>query len=325
VVGLEDLTSSQSTILNAGMSYTATVKFGSCGNYYSGVGSAWIDFNGNGVFENLEVIGTWQGNTETQLDYNFTVPAGAQNGVTRMRVIQQEGATLPMNPCATFSWGSAVDFGIEIGNGIDCTGYEGDDESDAILVPSLPYTSTGDNSFCYANDNYVYASPDVYYRLNPTPLMQSITVSLCGSSFDTFLSVIDPSGNVIAFNDDADGCGTSSALTFDTDGLGQVYVIVEGWGNESGEFEIAINANYLDLNELNSSSFSLVPNPASSEISLTGYSGDIEIVNLSGQSVIKTNILSGQPIDVSNLSNGAYVVKLLNNSTLVVKKLMVNH
>ena len=44
----------------------------------------------------------------------------------------------------------------------------------------------------------MYPSPDIYYKLTPNPLIESVTASLCGSSFDTFLSVVDMNGNVIA-------------------------------------------------------------------------------------------------------------------------------
>lgn len=324
VLGLQDLTASQSTTLNAGDSYSVTVRYGTCSaTFYSGAGTVWIDFNANEVFESSEIIGTWQGSAETQLVYNFTVPAGAQNGFTRMRVIQQEQASLPLNPCAQFTWGSAADFGITIGNGIDCTGYVGDDTADPVIVSSLPYTATGDNSYCYANDNPVYGSPDVYYRLNPSPLMQSISVSLCGSTFDTFLSVIDAMGNVIAFNDDAEGCVTSSALSFETEGLGQVYVIVEGWGNEMGDYEIAINANYLETEEIDPVAFSIFPNPANNEFFLSGFEGRVNLVDLSGKLVHQFDNVVGRSNKLNGLVGGVYFVHFEKDGQIYQEKLIV--
>jgi hypothetical protein len=325
VLGLQDLTASQSTTLNAGDSYMVTVRFGTCSaTFYSGAGTVWIDFNANGVFEPLEEVGTWQGAAETQLNFNFTVPAGAQNGFTRMRVTQQEQTSLPLNPCAQFTWGSVADFGITIGNGIDCSGYIGDDTADPIIVSSLPYTGSGDNSFCYANDNPVYASPDMYYLINPSPLMHSVNVSLCGSSFDTFLSVIDAMGNVIAFNDDAEGCGTSSALTFETQGLGQVYVIVEGWGNEMGEFDIAINANYLSFDELDTEHISVYPNPAHDQFFVSGFEGKLTLWSLSGKMVAQYDNQIGQPNQLDDLVDGAYFMRFEKNGIPYQEKLILN-
>jgi hypothetical protein len=236
--------------LNAGGAYLLNVKFGTCGGNYAGVGEVWIDFDQNGNFDPYESIGTWTGTPPASITpMNFVVPANAQNGSTRMRVMQREAGTLPLNPCGTYSWGSVMDFGITIGNGIDCTGYIGDDQNDPILVNSMPYSDSRDNSYCYSNNNYVYPSPDIYYKFDPNPLMHSVHASLCGASFDTFMSVVDMNGNVIAFNDDATNCGSQSALTFETTGLGSVYIIVEGWGIEMGNYTLTLDADYVGVEE----------------------------------------------------------------------------
>lgn len=309
VVGLQDLTA-MGTTLNAGGSYSAQIKFGTCGGNYSGAGTAWIDFNQNGIFESLESIGTWQGIPPVATSiFNFTVPAGAQNGVTRMRITQQEGGAIPLDPCATFAWGSVMDFSITIGNGIDCSGYIGDDMADPIVVSALPYVNTGDNSYCYSNQNTVYASPDVYYQISPSPLMQSISVSLCGSSFDTFLSVVDGAGNIVAFNDDDASCGTQSSLNFTTDGLGIVYIIVEGWGAQMGSYDISITANYLGLNELNSVASVIYPNPTSDHIYLKGIEGLIEIIDIRGNIILSNSNYLGEKIDLNMFDSGFYFVR----------------
>lgn len=321
VVGLQDLTATQSATLNAGGNYTVTVRYGTCSaTFYSGAGTVWIDYDMDQLFETTEIIGTWQGSVETQLDYNFTVPAGATNGNTRMRVMQHEAGSLPLNPCGTFTWGSVTDFTIVIGNGIDCSGYIGDDTNDPVIVSSLPYTANGDNSYCYSNDNQVYSSPDVYYQLNPSPLFSSITVSLCGSSFDTFLSVIDGSGNIIAYNDDSPSCGSSSELTFPTAGLGTLYVIVEGWGNAMGVYDISINANYLNTEELSFDQMNVIPNPATNEIMISNFDGELTIMDLSGKVVFKQSAYNKEKIDISQLENGLYTIILNKDGASSTKK-----
>jgi hypothetical protein len=216
-----------------------------------------------------------------------------------------------------------MDFSITIGNGIDCSGYVGDDTVDPIIVATLPYTNTGDNSYCYSNQNLVYNSPDVYYQITPSPLMQSITVSLCGSSFDTFLSVVDAFGNIVAFNDDAAGCGTSSSLTFETAGLGLAYVIVEGWGNASGAYNISINADFLGNDELIEQDFILFPNPATTNFTIKGIQGNVEIIDLTGKIVQQINQYNGENISILNLKNGMYTVQFEKNNQLYSKKLMI--
>ncbi len=323
VLGLQDLTA-LGTTLNAGGSYVANIQFSTCGGNFSGAGEAWIDYDQNGIFDPSESIGTWSGIPPTPLSvFNFNVPAGAQNGLTRMRVTQQEQGILPLNPCATFSWGSVMDFSITIGNGIDCSGYVGDDTVDPIIVATLPYTNTGDNSYCYSNQNLVYNSPDVYYQITPSPMMQSITVSLCGSSFDTFLSVVDAFGNIIAFNDDAAGCGTSSSLTFETAGLGLAYVIVEGWGNASGAYNISINSDFLGNDELVEQDVILFPNPATTNFSIKGIQGKVSILDLTGKIVQSIENYNGESIAISTLKNGLYTVRFEKNNQLFLKKLTI--
>ena len=322
VIGLQDLTF-LSTFLNAGSNYTLQVDFGTCGGNYAGVGQAWIDFNQSGTFEPTESLGTWQGTPPAlPQSFNFTVPFGAQNGPTRMRITQQEAGSLPINPCGTFTWGSVMDFTINIGNGVDCSGYVGDDTNDPIVVSSLPYIDTNDNSFCYSNQNLVYNSPDIYYLLNPSPMMESVSVSLCGSSFDTFLSVVDGFGNVIAYNDDVSGCGTQSGLTFNTEGLGLVYIIVEGWGNASGEYILEINANYLNTDDLSQENIIIYPNPANDKFEIKNYQGDIYIFDLAGKKVQEVQNYLGGNIDLSYLKSGIYQVQFYVNSQIISKKLI---
>lgn len=326
VIGLQDLTNI-STTLNAGSSYIATIDFGTCGGPYAGAGQAWIDFDLSGTFDASESIGTWQGTPPAVPQaFNFTVPFSAQNGITRMRVMQYESnsVTLPLNPCATFTWGSVMDFGIIIANGVDCSAYIGDDMSNPIAVTALPYIDTNDNSFCYGNQNLVYNSPDVYYQFNPSPMMESVSVSLCGSGFDTFLSVIDANGNILAYNDDAPGCGTSSALTFSTEGVGLVYIIVEGWGNSSGEYVLQLNANYVGIEENTIENITLFPNPSAGNVSINGYSGALSFADQSGR-IVKTisDYTEKTSISLSDLTNGIYFIQFDNLATKQVKKIIL--
>ena len=324
VIGVQNLTN-LGTTLSAGNAYTSQIKFGTCGGNYNGAGQAWIDFDQSGSFDPSESIGTWSGIPPVAISiFNFNVPIGAQNGVTRMRINQQEGGTLPLNPCASFSWGSVMDFSITIINGVDCSGFIGDDINDPIEVSSLPYSTTGDNSYCYSNQNPVYASPDVYYRLLPNPLMESVTVSLCGSLFDTFLSVIDANGNILAFNDDAEACGSQSSLTFDTDGIGIAYIIVEGWGNQMGNYSILIEGNYLATEDLEVHNSVLFPNPAKDFIQLKEISGWVEVLDASGSILISIPNYTGEQIDLNKYSRGFYFVKYTQNQKQFSEKFILN-
>ncbi|WP_199851613.1 fibronectin type III domain-containing protein, partial [Brumimicrobium mesophilum] len=129
LAGVEDQTA-LSVDLTAGSIYTLDVEFGTCGGNYTGAGEAWIDFNQNGIFEASESIGTSSGLPNTSpwnapVNFSFSVDPTAVGGATRMRVIQQEGGVLPLNPCASFFYGSVVDFSVNI----------------TAVVPTCPFPS----------------------------------------------------------------------------------------------------------------------------------------------------------------------------------------
>jgi len=121
VPGVEDLTA-QSVDLIAGNTYTIDVQFGTCGGNFPGVGEVWIDYNLDFSFQASESIGTETGTPPFPLSsFTFTVPSDAINGTSRLRVMQQEGGTLPLDPCADFTWGSVMDFEVNISGGVDIT------------------------------------------------------------------------------------------------------------------------------------------------------------------------------------------------------------
>lgn len=326
VIGLEEVLS-QSVILGAGNNYSLSVQFGTCGGNYGGGGEAWIDYNQNSLFEPSESIGTWSGTPPTTLSvFNFTVPATATMGMTRIRINQQEGgsATPPLDPCASFTWGSSVDFTIDIQGGIDCSSYTGDDASDGRPVNTYPFNEVYANTTCYSNQNPVYNSPDVYYLLTSFSNLSSLEVSLCGSGFDTFLTVTDAQGNPIAINDDAPNCGPQSELTVATAGHDSLFVIVEGWNNETGSYTLNIEEGTLSLEDLAPSNFSLFPNPARSSVFFEGNQGGaLTLIDSRGEIVKSLKISDKQEIDVSKLSSGLYIFKLQTENSVTVQKLMI--
>jgi hypothetical protein len=319
VVGLQDLTQSVNVSLNAGASYTISVKFGTCNGNYAGAGEAWIDFDQNGNFDPYESLGTWTGTPPAPIqNWTFTVPPNAVNGVTRLRVMHREGGSIPLNPCSTFQWGSVTDFGITLTNGLDCNGYIGDDQGDAIAVSALPYSDTRSTAICYSNQNYVYPSPDIYYYFEPNPLMEQVNVSVCGANFDTFLSVVDMNGNVIAYNDDHIECAPQSALSFDATGLGPVHIIVEGWGSLSGDYTIQINASYVGLEDTSPNAFKAYPNPSNGALHLKSNSGVYQLFNTNGQLLRQLDTQAASAFDLKDLEVGVYLLK--NTQTGQVQK-----
>ncbi len=326
-LGLEDHTNLTATV-TAGNNYTVNIQFGTCGGNYSGNGEAWIDFNHDQVFDNSESIGTWSGTPPVAASaFNFTVPANNVNGTTRMRIIQRENGSLPLNPCGTFQWGSAMDFSIEITGGIDCSGHQGNTIDDAISIASLPYTNTHDNSICYNNNNFAYPSVDVYYLLLPQQLgMSTAHISLCGSSFDTFLSVFEPDSTTVAFNDDSD-CGAQSELNIEVGDYDSLYIVVEGWGTENGEYTLSINGEFLTTETMTDPEIAIYPNPVSDQFRINGIKNqDVLLYTITGELIKTINNYSGELIDVSELSSGIYICQINHSDqqVLVSEKILIN-
>ncbi len=318
-LGVENYSLTQSTILNSGGTYTLNVQFGSCGGNYSGVGTAWIDYDGNFTFDPSEVIGTWVGMPPVALiSFNFTVPIGAIDGQTRLRVTQQEQATLPLDPCATFQWGSVLDFGITIAGGVDCSSYLGDTKATAMSVNSLPFFDTVATNYCYYNQNLVYSSPDVYYKVITQNIPKNLSISLCGSNFDTFLSVVKNNGTVLGFNDDG-SCGSASELEVTIPANDTAFIIVEGWGNNSGTYELTINPSVTGIDEFTENQLVVYPNPAEKSVFVSvKQKAILTISQLDGKQIKIIEDYFNEEISLENIPQGIYLINVLNKTSKLI-------
>ncbi|HEY3294553.1 MAG TPA: hypothetical protein VGL38_03890 [bacterium] len=124
------------------------------------------------------------------------------------------------------------------------------DACPGTYIPSLPYTDSG-NTRC-ATHNYAHAiigeSPDVVYFYR-APRCETVTVTLCGSSFDTGLEVrsvgVCPGSRLDAFNDDGDcsgGDGYQSKLTFLAAEGAIYYILVYGYLMEAGPYVLNVSS-----------------------------------------------------------------------------------
>ena len=104
--------SNLTTDLSPGAAYTVTL---SPGTYASGNNiSVWIDYNQNGVFETTEKLGNVVAPpTPATSVINFTVPATATAGVTRMRV-REVYSNSNFDACTSYTYGETEDYNINI-------------------------------------------------------------------------------------------------------------------------------------------------------------------------------------------------------------------
>jgi len=120
-------------------------------------------------------------------------------------------------------------------------------QPDFTTITSLPFSVSG--STLFAADNYslpgcnTNTSPDVIYLLT-LPCERSLTISTCGSEFDTELHVysVNSCADWIALEVCSDDfCSAQSQVQF-TAIANQTYAIVlEGYGNAAGNFVLSVS------------------------------------------------------------------------------------
>jgi hypothetical protein len=120
-----------------------------------------------------------------------------------------------------------------------------DNCADAVIIcPNITYYgstihATNDGAATCGDSN---STPDVWYYYQPSGY-GAVTISLCGSRFDTVLSVHSgcpgTASNQLECNDD--WCGQQSRLNASVNPLGDGYWIrVSGKGGSTGEFQMSI-------------------------------------------------------------------------------------
>lgn len=139
---------------------------------------------------------------------------------------------------------------------------DGTDMYDAIPIGSFsscggtPFSDSRNNEYyngIYYSDNFNYStapptysnsqpSQDVWYTFTVSDYA-NITFSLCGSSFDTYIHVLDENGNIVDGNDDSDVCGgLSSYLGINWLSTGTYYLVVEGYDYDVGNYNLEVSS-----------------------------------------------------------------------------------
>ena len=150
-------------------------------------------------------------------------------------------------------------FMIENGNGVilNSSIAGGTEATYSDLLCSTPPLPTPDNDDCEdaialacgesdsgstsnATNSGGNAAADVFYSYTGTGTAELVTVSLCGSAYDTYLRVFSDCTltNEIAFNDDS--CDLQSELSFLSDGTSTYMIMVEGFSANAGDYTISI-------------------------------------------------------------------------------------
>jgi hypothetical protein len=114
----------QTTALTAGNTYTLSVTFGSDATQYFG---AWIDYDQDGILASGEFLGaSANAGSNGTTSIVFTVPAGAYNGITRLRIVGgNDSPVTAAQACGASSsiYGETEDYDVTIGSGITNISY----------------------------------------------------------------------------------------------------------------------------------------------------------------------------------------------------------
>lgn len=65
------------------------------------------------------------------------------------------------------------------------------------------------------------------------------------------------------------------------------------------------------------------PNPASSFIMINAENAKVSVIDITGKIVINVNAVNNNSIDISNLSEGMYIVRINSNGNILDQKLQV--
>lgn len=177
----------------------------------------------------------------------FTLGTGTNSGVTTTKPYPATGLVANTSYdfyvsafCAvgdTSNWVGPFTFTTS------CDPIVGDSASDPIIVSSTNYIDSGSNASCFT-DQIGESSADVWYRYITDKCSDSLTVSLCGSSFDTYLWIYEADGTTLV-NDSDDECGAQSELIIEDgsayNGGDTLLIVVEGFGSNAGDYILEVN------------------------------------------------------------------------------------
>ena len=185
-----------STTLTKGTQYTITVTPTWTGTVYSEGYAVWIDFNRDGDFvDSGELVWSRAATNTTPVSGNFTIPAGAVENATRMRVSMKYNS-IPTS-CESFTYGEVEDYTVVIQS-------QGPD----IIAPSAPANlsasnttqTTTDLNWSAATDNIAVTAYDVYQGASIIATVSGTSYAVVGLSASTSYAFSvrakDAAGNV---------------------------------------------------------------------------------------------------------------------------------
>ncbi len=200
-----------------------------------------------------------------------------------------------------------------------CSPYPtpGNGFANAIQVTGTFFTDTVNTSACYGDNSATRPGKDVFLRVGGDSCITSITVSLCGTSFDTYLFIRDSSNTTTLYSND-DFCNLQSQVTFTpTPGTSYIAVAEPYSSTATGSFAITVT-QALDVP---------VVSHASASPSCQGVQDGSAWVTVSsvGSHVATYAWSNGSTTDtITNIASGTYYVTVTTACGSVVDSVIVS-
>ncbi|WP_456460388.1 M4 family metallopeptidase [Reichenbachiella sp.] len=186
----------QSTSLTKGDAYTITITPTWSGTVYNEAYSVWIDYNQDGDFADAgEQVYSQAASQTSPVSGSFTVPTGATNGNTRMRVSMKYNG-IPTS-CESFQYGEVEDYTIHVVTGSADT--EAPSAPTGLAASSITQTTLTLNWNASA-DNVGVTGYDVYQGATNIGTVTTNSANITGltaaTSYSFTVRAKDLAGNV---------------------------------------------------------------------------------------------------------------------------------
>lgn len=135
----------------------------------------------------------------------------------------------------------------------------------------------------------------------------------------------DGSGTFTLLATTITGIRSGDAKLGDSDGDGDLDVVISGWDESGRTMELWLNDTDLGIEDALLSEISLYPNPSSDVLKINSTSGqlfNLQLFDILGKKLEEVN--NSNEIDISNLSKGTYFLKINLEDASVVKKVIKN-
>lgn len=210
---------------------------------------AYGDVGVDGTGLAWEYLDGWAYRNSGSLNNNgmFDVSEWTLSGINATDGETSNATATSMEPIGTFTTSSTTSIWTMITFQTACPAFAGDSIQNPIEIPSAAYSTTGNTETCFT-DQTGEISADVFYQYIVTdPCVESVTVSLCGSGFDTYLSILDAQGVELDSNDD--DCSLQSSIADFAVSLNDtLYFVVEGYDDNEGDYTLEVIPNYTTFN-----------------------------------------------------------------------------